>query len=134
LPANLIAGDGSSSGFAPLAKTGQALMAEIRLLAQPASIDPRMGAEGVEDDSSNAPLAVRKLVDMIERMRPLLAIEMIEAAQAIDLRRPPRLSHAAERTYALVRSLVPPLEADRPLGAEVERVASALSELKEQAT
>jgi histidine ammonia-lyase len=134
LPANLIAGDGSSSGFAPLAKTGQALMAEIRLLAQPASIDPRMGAEGVEDDSSNAPLAVRKLIDMLDRMRPLLAIEMIEAAQAIDLRRPPRLSHAAERTYALVRSLVSPLEADRPLGAEVERVASALSELKEQAT
>jgi histidine ammonia-lyase len=131
LPANLIAGDGASSGFAPLAKTGQALMAEIRLLAQPASIDPRMGAEGVEDDSSNAPLAVRKLGDILERMRPLLAIEMIEAAQAIDLRRPERMGKAAERAYALVRALVPPLEADRPLGADVERVSEALSQLRE---
>jgi histidine ammonia-lyase len=131
LPANLIAGDGASSGFAPLAKTGQALMAEIRLLAQPASIDPRTGAEGVEDDSSNAPLAVRKLGDILERMPPLLAIEMIEAAQAIDLRRPEKMGKAAERAYALIRSLVRPLEADRPLGREVETVAAALSQLKE---
>jgi histidine ammonia-lyase len=131
LPANLIAGDGAQSGFAPLAKTGQALMAEIRLLAQPASIDPRMGAEGVEDDSSNAPLAVRKLADILERMRPLIAIEMIEAAQAIDLRRPEKMGKAAARAYALVRTLVPPLEADRPLGEEVERVAAALPQWKE---
>ena len=123
-----------ASEVAPLAKTGQALMAEIRLLAQPASIDPRAGAEGVEDDSSNAPLGVRKLADILERMRPLLAIEMIEAAQAIDLRRPERMGTAADRAYALVRSLVPRLEADRPLGAEVETVAAALDQLKEHAT
>ncbi len=127
LPANLIAAGASSSGFAPLAKTGQALMAEIRLLAQPASIDPRMGAEGVEDDSSNAPLATRKLGDILERLRLLLAIEMVEAAQAVDLRRPARMGRAAEAAHALVRSLVPPLDRDRPLGAEVERVAAALT-------
>jgi histidine ammonia-lyase len=107
-------------------------MAEVRLLAQPASIDPRIGAEGVEDDSSNAPLAVRKLADILERMRPLLAIELIEAAQAIDLRRPEKMGKGAERAYALVRALVPPLAADRPLGAEVERVAAALRQLREQ--
>lgn len=127
LPATLTARDSTSSGFAPLAKTGQALMAEIRLLAQPASIDPHMGAEGVEDDSSNAPLAVRKLGDIVERMRLLLAIEMLEAAQAIDLRRPAKMGRAPEAAYALVRSVAPPLDADRPLGAEVEAVAAALA-------
>ena len=125
LPATLTARGNTSSGFAPLAKTGQALMAEIRLLAQPASIDPHMGAEGVEDDSSNAPLAVRKLADMLERMRLLLAIEMMEAAQAIDLRRPARLGRGAQTAYELVRSVVPPLDADRPLGVEVEKLAAA---------
>ncbi len=128
LAANLTPGDGASSGFAPLAKTGQALVAEIRLLAQPASIDPRMGAEGVEDDSSNAPLAVRKLADILERMRLLLAIEMLEAAQAIDLRRPPRMGRAAEAAYALIRSVASPLDADRPLGAEVEKVAAVVAD------
>lgn len=128
LPATLSARDSTSaSGFAPLAKTGQALMAEIRLLAQPASIDPHMGAEGVEDDSSNAPLAVRKLGDILEHMQLLLAIEMLEAAQAIDLRRPARIGRAAEAAYALIRSVAPPLDADRPLGAEVEAVAAALA-------
>ena len=54
-----------------------------------------------------------------------------QAAQAIDLRRPERLGKSAERAYGLVRSLVPPLESDRPLGVEVERIAAALTQLEE---
>jgi histidine ammonia-lyase len=125
LPAWLSPKGTSSSGFGPLTKTGQALMAEIRLFAQPASIDPRSGAEGVEDDASNAPLAVRKVGEILERMRLLFAIEMMEAAQAIDLRRPKRMGRAAQSAYDLVRSVVRPLDADRPLGLEVEQVAAA---------
>ena len=125
LPAWLSPKGTSSSGFGPLTKTGQALMAEIRLFAQPASIDPRAGAEGVEDDASNAPLAVRKVADILERMRLLFAIEMMEAAQAIDLRRPKRMGRVAQHAYDLVRSVVPPLASDRPLGIEVEQVAAA---------
>jgi histidine ammonia-lyase len=110
-----------------MSKTGQALMAEIRLFAQPASIDPRAGAEGVEDDASNAPLAVRKVAEILDRMRLLFAIEIMEAAQAIDLRRPERMGRAAQKLYGLVRSTVPSLEEDRPLGPEAEQVAMALA-------
>jgi histidine ammonia-lyase len=127
LPAWLSPKSLSSSGFGPMSKTGQALMAEIRFFAQPASIDPRAGAEGVEDDASNAPLAVRKAADILERMRLLLAIEIMEAAQAVDLRRPQRLGRAAQALYDLVRSAVPPLEEDRPLGPEVEHVAATIT-------
>jgi histidine ammonia-lyase len=129
LPAWLSPKGTSSSGFGPLTKTGQALMAEIRLFAQPASIDSRSGAEGVEDDASNAPLAVRKVGDILERIRLLFSIEMMEAAQSIDLRRPARMGRAAQSAYELVRSVAPPLDADRPLGAEVERVSAALARL-----
>jgi histidine ammonia-lyase len=127
LPAWLSPKGTSSSGFGPMSKTGQALMAEIRLFAQPASIDPRAGAEGVEDDASNAPLAVRKVADILERMRLLFAIEIMEAAQAIDLRRPERMGRATQTLYGLVRSTVPSLEEDRPLGPEAEQVAMALA-------
>jgi histidine ammonia-lyase len=127
LPANLTPRGPTASGFAPLTKTGQALAGEIRLLANPASIDPRAGAEGVEDDSSNAPLAVRKLADIVERMRLTLAIEMIEAAQAVELRRPARLGHGGALVYEAVRNLVAPLDEDRPFGVEVERLAAALA-------
>jgi histidine ammonia-lyase len=127
LPAWLSPKGTSGSGFGPLTKTGQALMAEIRLFAQPASIDSRAGAEGVEDDASNAPLAVRKVADIVDRMRLLFAIELMEAAQAIDLRRPKRIGRAAQSAYDLIRSVVPALDADRPLGVEVERVAAALA-------
>jgi histidine ammonia-lyase len=128
LPANLTPRGPSASGFAPLTKTAQALATEIRLLANPASIDPRAGAEGVEDDASNAPLAVRKLADIIGCMTHILAIELIEAAQAVDLRKPARLGQGAALAYETVRNLVPPLDRDRPLGVEVERVAKALSD------
>jgi histidine ammonia-lyase len=127
LPAWLSPKGTSSSGFGPMSKTGQALMAEIRLFAQPASIDPRAGAEGVEDDASNAPLAVRKVAEILDRMRLLFAIEIMEAAQAIDLRRPERMGRAAQKLYGLVRSTVPSLEEDRPLGPEAEQVAMALA-------
>jgi histidine ammonia-lyase len=89
------------------------------------ALPPRAGAEGVEDDASNAPLAVRKVAEILERIRLLFAIEMMEAAQAIDLRRPQRMGHVAQSAYDLIRSVVRPLDADRPLGAEVEKVAVA---------
>ena len=133
LPAWLSPKGTSSSGFGPMSKTGQALMTEIRLFAQPASIDPRAGAEGVEDDASNAPLAVRKVADILERMRLLFAIEIMEAAQAIDLRRPQQMGRAARTLYELVRSTVRPLEEDRPLGPEVEQVAATITSYLAQA-
>ena len=60
-------------------------------------------------------------------MRLLFAIEMMEAAQAIDLRRPKRMGRVAQTLYDLVRSTVPALEEDRPLGPEAERVAATVT-------
>ncbi|MGF0175733.1 HAL/PAL/TAL family ammonia-lyase [Streptomyces sp. Marseille-Q5077] len=53
LPANLSPYGPERSGFAPLAKTAQALVAEIRMLSVPVSTDPRHGAAAVEDDSTS---------------------------------------------------------------------------------
>ncbi|WP_413759835.1 HAL/PAL/TAL family ammonia-lyase [Streptomyces sp. MMBL 11-3] len=123
LSANLSPYGPERSGFAPLAKTAQALVAEIRLLSAPVSTDPRHGADGVEDDSTNASLGARRLSTMLVRLRQLLAVEAVTAAQAVDLAAPAVLGCGPALLHRAVRALVPPLDDDRSCGADVDRVS-----------
>jgi len=111
------------SGVAPLVKVGEALASEIRHAAAPASIDPRPTAGEVEDDSTGAPLAALRLLDAVDRWRRLVALELVVAAIAVDLAAP-RLGRGTAAAHAVVRGLADPLDDDRPLGADVERVAA----------
>lgn len=70
LPANLSPYGLERSGLAPLAKTAQALVAEIRVLSTPVCTDPRYGADAVEDDSTNAALGARRLSRLLGRPTP----------------------------------------------------------------
>lgn len=123
LPANLSPHGPERSGFAPLAKTAQALVAEIRALSAPVSTDPRHGAAAVEDDSTNASLGARRLTTILVRMRQLLAVEALVAAQAVDLAAPSALGRGPALLHRTIRDHVPPLDDDRPCGADVERVS-----------
>ena len=124
LPANLTRRGPTRSGVAPLMKTAEALCAEIRHLANPVAADARTGADGVEDDSTNAPLAARKLAEMVERWRLLVALELLMAAQAVDLTGVSRLGRGTALAQEAVRRLVEPLDEDRPLGGDVERLTA----------
>jgi histidine ammonia-lyase len=126
LPANLTATGEGRSGVAPLLKTAQALAVEIRHLAAPLATDPRIGADGVEDDSTNAAAAAMRVHEQLERLARLVALELVCAAQAVDLAAPDRLGHGTAAAHACVRGLIPALGDDRPLGAEVDVVAHEL--------
>ncbi|HET7328430.1 MAG TPA: aromatic amino acid lyase [Nocardioidaceae bacterium] len=123
LSANLSPRGLDRSGMAPVVKTAQALVAEIRHLAAPVSIDSRSGAEGVEDDSTNACLGARRLLPMLDKLRLVLAIEATAASQAVDLAAPATLGRGAAVLHRAVRAVVAPLDDDRALGSELERVA-----------
>jgi histidine ammonia-lyase len=125
LPANLTRGEGRS-GIAPLLKTAQALAVEIRHLAAPLALDPRFGADGVEDDSTNAAAGALRLEAQLGLLERLIALELVCAAQAVDLAAPDGLGNGTAAAHACVRELVAPLDDDRPLGAEVELVAREL--------
>lgn len=123
LPANLSPYGLERSGLAPLAKTAQALVTEIRASSTPVCTDPRHGADGVEDDSTNAALGARRLRRLLDRLRHLLALEAVTAAQAVDLAAPAVLGRGPEFLHHAIRTVVPRLDDDRPCGADVERVA-----------
>jgi histidine ammonia-lyase len=127
LPASLSPGGGVSSGLSPLTKTAQALSVEIRHLAAPLSIMPTIGADSVEDDSTGAAHAALRVREQVERMWPLAAIELIVAAQAVDLAlggHTEALGAGTAEAFAAVRESVPTLEEDRPMGPDVERLAA----------
>ncbi|WP_307781981.1 aromatic amino acid lyase [Streptomyces sp. MBT65] len=123
LPANLSPYGPERSGFAPLVKTAQALVAEVRMLSVPVCTDPRQGADAVEDDSTNAALGARRLTTMLGRLRQLLAVEAVVAAQAVDLAAPAALGRGPEFLYRAIRKVVPTLTEDRPQGVDVETVS-----------
>jgi len=126
LPRYLSPTGGPSAGFVPLQKTVAALMADIRHKANPVMLDFLAVSEGVEDHATQSALAVRKLGEMLDLWRLVIACELLAAAQAVDLRPSHRCGRETARTYAFVRALSAPFMDDRPLGGDISAIASEL--------
>lgn len=129
LPEGLTESIGSvDCGLSELGWVGMSLTAEARSLAHPVSFDAptTTQAEGIEDRMTSAPLAVRRLVEMTDLGFRIVALELVAAAQAVDLRGgPTRLGVGTRATYEAVRRNV----AFMPGGApppDVEPLALAL--------
>ena len=123
LPAGLAAAAGSpDDALAELAVAGQAITVEARTLAHPVSYElaSSVKGEGIEDRATMAPLSARRLADMIALSARVVAIELVVAAQAIDLRAPGQLGLGTGRAYRMIRELVPFTQADGTLPADLE--------------
>ena len=98
----------AESALSELGIAVQALAAEARLLAQPVSLElvSTTQAEGIEDRTTMAPLAARRLAELAELGARVVAIELQLAAQACTLRGH-RLGAGTARIHARVRSVVP---------------------------
>jgi histidine ammonia-lyase len=110
LPTGLVAEGGTvESGLSHFAISAEAVAAEARLLAQPVSFElvSTSGAEGIEDRMTMAPLAARRLADMVGLGERLLAIALLVAAQAVELRGGSPLGRGTARLLALTREQVP---------------------------
>jgi histidine ammonia-lyase len=102
----------------------QALTAEARLLAQPVSFELASTSqhEGIEDRTTMAPLAARRLAEMVGLGARVAAIELTIAAQAIDLRRPAHLGAGTSLVFDLIRRKVPFTAAGEALPPDLEPV------------
>ena len=129
LPQNLAPAGSTGAGMAPLLKVADALAAEIVHGAAPAKLASFAGTDAVEDAATGAPLATMRLAGLLERFRLLTALELVVAAQAVDLAQVERLGTGTSAIHSVVRGLVEPMLTDRPLGGDVERVATHLDEV-----
>ena len=125
LPEGLAARPGlHEDGLAELGIAVQALVAEARLLAQPVSFElvSTTQAEGIEDRMTMAPLAARRLAQMTELGMRAVAVELVVAAQAVDLRGHPALGAGTARAYGYVRERVPATGEGDPVPQDLEPV------------
>src|SRR5207237_146177 len=90
----------------------------------PASLVLLPVSERIEDHATQALATAGKLDTLVDRVRYLIAIELVIAAQAIDLRgtKIASLGIGPQRAYARVREAVSVLDSDRPLGPDFERM------------
>ena len=102
-----------------------ALDAENRALSHPVSADAATAAGGIEDVASNAPLAVEHVGRMVDNLYYIVGMELMHAAQAVDLRRRATpalaLGRHTGRLYTAYRTVVPFLDRDRPLTEDITR-------------
>jgi histidine ammonia-lyase len=127
LPEGLAAEVGlAESGLSELGVPVQALATEAKLLAQPVSIETASTShhEGIEDRVTLAPLAARRLAEMVGLGQRVVAIELVVSAQAIDLRGRPRLGAETGRLFADVRRLVPHTGRGEPPPQDLEPVVA----------
>jgi histidine ammonia-lyase len=112
-----------------LATSGQAITVEARTLAHPVSYElaSSVKADGIEDRATMAPLSARRLADMVALCARVAAIELVVAAQAIDLRAPGELGRGTAGAYRMIRELVPFTQADGTLPADLEPLVDLVS-------
>ena len=124
LPLQLTRYGPQESGFATVQKTLTAIYNEIRLRANPGSLDFLPVSERIEDHAPMTLGVVEKLAEIVDRAQYLVAIECLIAAQAVDLREldPDALGGGARLLYRRVRAEVPRLDHDRPLGPDIDRM------------
>ncbi len=130
LPTGLAPQDGPTGGLRPLGRSFAAAASEARLLANPVSLDYRgQLAEGVEDHASMAPLAVSTTSSLVSLMHRLVALELIIAAQGVDLRGgPDRLGAGTAHAYAVVREFAGSLTDETEWNADVEGLATLVGD------
>jgi len=131
LPAGLAAeADTGEEALAEFAGASQAIAAEARMLAHPVSFEvvSTSKAEGIEDRTTMAPLSARRLTEMADLAARVVALELLVAAQAADLRRSARLGEGTERARRLVRELAGFTAQGQAPPAELEPLVDAVRE------
>jgi histidine ammonia-lyase len=119
LPPFLADDPGVDSGLMIAQYTQAAMVAENKRLASPASVDSIPSSAMQEDHVSMGWGAARKLRSALANLRRILAIELVTAARAIDLRAPLQASPATAAAIAELRRSVPGPDADRFLAPEL---------------
>jgi histidine ammonia-lyase len=122
LPAFLAPDPGLNSGYMILQVTAVDLLAELRVLAHPASVDSVPTSANQEDHVSMGLAAARKALRAADLLERVVAAELLAAAQGLEFRRPLRSSPRIEAVHSVIRRKVPPLAGDRPPAPDLASV------------
>jgi histidine ammonia-lyase len=133
LPPFLAQNSGLNSGFMIAQVTAAALAAESKVLSHPACVDTIPSSAGREDHVSMGMTAATKARTVVENAASGLSIELLVAAQALDLRKPLRAGVGARAAHEVIRARVPHMKEDRELHRDIAAVREMLPEIEKAA-
>ncbi|WP_295939949.1 histidine ammonia-lyase [uncultured Alistipes sp.] len=129
LPSFLVANPGLNSGFMIPQYTAASIVSQSKGLCMSASVDSIPSSQGQEDHVSMGSIAAVKLYRVVQNTERVLAIELMNAAQALEFRRPARSSGQIERLVTDYRKCVPFIDNDEVMYPHIE---SSIQFLREQ--
>ncbi len=121
LPAFLVAKPGLNSGFMIPQYTAASIVSQNKGLCWPASCDSIPSSQGQEDHVSMGSNAATKLVRVMDNVEEVLGIELLNAVQALEFRRPARTSPILEKVVEEYRRQVPFVDNDSYLHPLIEK-------------
>lgn len=126
LPPFLVKSPGLNSGFMIPQYTAASIVSQNKQLATPASVDSIVSSNGQEDHVSMGANAATKALQIVDNLERILAIELMNAAQALEFRRPARTSEFLESFVKSFRMDVPTVDTDRILHHDIENTIAFL--------
>ena len=127
LPAFLVAEPGLNNGFMIPQYTAAGLESEIKILAQPSTIDSISTCANQEDPVSMAYFASKKAGMAVKKLEHMTAIEYMTALQAIDFLEPLQQSPALKAVHDFIRRQIPFVKEDRYLHPDIEWIRSKVA-------
>jgi histidine ammonia-lyase len=121
LPDFLVAEPGLNSGFMISQYTAASIVSQSKQLCTPASVDSISSSNNQEDHVSMGANAATKLYQVVQNLERVLAIELMNAAQALDFRRPLKTSPILEAMVARYREKVSFVSTDRILHNDIQQ-------------
>jgi histidine ammonia-lyase len=128
LPPFLVANPGLNSGMMIPQYTAASIVSQNKQLCTPASVDSIVSSNGQEDHVSMGANAATKLYQVIQNVKSVLSIELLNAAQAIEFRRPLKTSPQLEKLLAAYRKEVEFMQSDRILFTDIEKSKNFISQ------
>jgi histidine ammonia-lyase len=130
LPPFLVSNPGLNSGFMIPQYTAASIVSQNKQLATPASVDSIVSSNGQEDHVSMGANAATKTLRIVDNLERILAIELMNASQAIEFRRPLQSSDFIEMFLKSYREEVPLVEEDRILHYDIENTIAFLTNIQ----
>ena len=128
LPKYLVASPGLNSGFMIPQYTAASIVSQNKGLCWPASCDSIPSSQGQEDHVSMGSNSATKLVRIVDNVETVLAIELFNAAQALEFRRPLKSSPLLEKVFEEYREVVPFIAVDSYMHPLIEKSVEFLRE------
>ncbi len=130
LPSFLVSNPGLNSGFMIPQYTAASIVSQNKQLATPASVDSIVSSNGQEDHVSMGANSATKVKRVVDNLETILAIELLNAVQALEFRRPLKTSPFLESLVQMYRTEVLFIEEDKVLHDEIVKTIHFIQTLE----